>query len=239
MLPWLGLLACCCLQWAQQLQLLPPGNAKAAAVAAAAAVRAAGAAGAAEAARAAGGVMATGVLRPVGQSVATIWHIFFHKAEMCDGNVSQFEACMAAVDDWLAACASSLSVSAAGVDLLMVRQHVAATAAAVHAVAFAEAPGVQDISGVVQQLFALGLCLSAVAHKQCCNNPACINLSGPSELALVKGRSNTCSGCRTARYCSTVCMKQHWKQHRPVCKALAAAAAAAAGAEAVPPGIAS
>ena len=89
------------------------------------------------------------------------------------------------------------------------------------------------IARFVQQLAALGEALRSVPHKQCCNNPACRNLLGPSELQLVKGRSNTCSVCRSARYCSDVCMKQHWKQHRLVCKALAATAAAAAAAAAI------
>jgi hypothetical protein len=86
------------------------------------------------------------------------------------------------------------------------------------------------LAGFVQQLSAFGEALGSVPHKQSCNNPGCRNVSGLSELQLVKGRSNTCSVCRRARYCSDVCMKQHWKQHRPVCKALAATAAAAAAA---------
>jgi hypothetical protein len=39
----------------------------------------------------------------------------------------------------------------------------------------------------------------------------------------VGGRSCICAGCRTARYCSRDCQRQHWKQHKPGCKALAAA----------------
>jgi hypothetical protein len=76
-LPWpSGLLDCCCLQWAQQLQLLPPGDAKAAAVAAA------------DAAQAAGRVGVPGVLlpfRPVGQNVATLWGVLYHKVFVSDG----------------------------------------------------------------------------------------------------------------------------------------------------------
>jgi hypothetical protein len=82
------------------------------------------------------------------------------------------------------------------------------------------------------QLSALGKALCSVAHKQSCNNPTCSDLMGPSELQLVKGRSSTCSGCRTARYCGPECMRQHWKQHRPVCKAMARTAAAATAAQA-------
>jgi hypothetical protein len=27
-----------------------------------------------------------------------------------------------------------------------------------------------------------------------------------------------CSGCMGVRYCSRVCQKKHWKQHKKVCK---------------------
>jgi len=37
-----------------------------------------------------------------------------------------------------------------------------------------------------------------------------------------QGLSN-CGGCKSARYCDEVCAKNHWKAHKPDCKALAAA----------------
>jgi hypothetical protein len=77
------------------------------------------------------------------------------------------------------------------------------------------------------QLSAFGGLLSALAHPYACNNPDCANLSGVSEVRLVTGHSTKCSGCKTARYCCKACQVQHWKQHKPVCKALAAAAGAA------------
>jgi hypothetical protein len=77
-------------------------------------------------------------------------------------------------------------------------------------------------------LQAAGRTLTSFAVPHCCNNPACVNTSGPSEAQLVNGRGNLCGGCRVARYCSRPCLRQHWGQHKPVCKALAAAAAAAA-----------
>jgi hypothetical protein len=76
---------------------------------------------------------------------------------------------------------------------------------------------------LVQQLRALGEALSTLAISSACNNPACNNISGPSEAELVKGSSSTCGGCRAARYCCKACQSQHWKLHKQVCKALAAA----------------
>jgi hypothetical protein len=69
-----------------------------------------------------------------------------------------------------------------------------------------------------------------------CNNPCCSNLAGLTELGLVSGRSCVCGGCRVARYCGRECQRAVWKQHKPVCAALAAAAAAdVSSAAAVPP----
>jgi hypothetical protein len=65
---------------------------------------------------------------------------------------------------------------------------------------------------------AAGVALLSLATPCACNN-----VSGPSELPLVSGRSCVCGGCRVARYCSRDCQRQHWKQHKPVCQALAAA----------------
>jgi len=85
------------------------------------------------------------------------------------------------------------------------------------------------VQAAAQALEALGVTLNTLAIPHACNNPCCSNLSGPSELQLVGGRSATCAGCLTARYCGNLCQRAHWKQHKPVCKALAAAAAASTG----------
>jgi hypothetical protein len=79
------------------------------------------------------------------------------------------------------------------------------------------------------ELEAAGAALTALATPAFCNNPDCQNVSGPTELSLVSGRSCLCGGCCVARYCSRACQRAQWAQHKPVCKALAAAAAAAAG----------
>jgi len=87
-----------------------------------------------------------------------------------------------------------------------------------------------ETRGTMQQLHqSLGSTLTRFAVPHACNNLHCRNVSGRSEAQLVGGRSCICGGCRTARYCSRACQAQHWKQHKPVCRALAAAAVAAAG----------
>jgi hypothetical protein len=80
----------------------------------------------------------------------------------------------------------------------------------------------------VQQLQATGGMLCNIAVPHFCNNPACWNISGATEVQLVSGRSCICAGSCTARYCGRDCQRAASKQHKPVCKALAAAAAAAA-----------
>jgi hypothetical protein len=89
---------------------------------------------------------------------------------------------------------------------------------------------VTEFSTAVVCLQQAGLALSTLAFRTSCNNPSCSNLSGIMEVQLVSGRSCKCAGCREARYCSKECQGQHWQQHKPVCKSLAAAKAAAAAA---------
>lgn len=62
-----------------------------------------------------------------------------------------------------------------------------------------------------------------------CNNPLCRNLEGVGEEGVAQ-QGSLCAVCRKARYCSKACQKQHWKQHKLVCKALAEAAAVHASA---------
>jgi hypothetical protein len=75
----------------------------------------------------------------------------------------------------------------------------------------------------------LGQALTSLPFGTACNNPLCANLSQPTEMQIVQGSQHKCSACRVVRYCGKECQAKHWKQHKPVCKALVAAAAAAAG----------
>jgi hypothetical protein len=84
-----------------------------------------------------------------------------------------------------------------------------------------------SLAALVQQLQVTGRMLCSIAVPHFCNNPACGNLSGTTDVLMVLGRSCLCAGCLTARYCGRDCQRAAWKQHKPVCKALAAAAAAA------------
>jgi hypothetical protein len=93
--------------------------------------------------------------------------------------------------------------------------------------AVGEAVAVQS-AVLVQHLRALGRASCLFAVPVCCNNPRCMSLQGETEVSLVSGRACVCGGCKIARYCGRECLRQHWKQHKPVCKAMAAAAAGAA-----------
>ena len=87
-----------------------------------------------------------------------------------------------------------------------------------------------SLAALVRQLQKTGNRLSNIAVRHFCNNPACGDLSGLTEVWLVSGRGCMCAGCRTARYCGRDCQRTAWQQHKPVCKALAAVAATTAGA---------
>ena len=65
------------------------------------------------------------------------------------------------------------------------------------------------------------LILAEVPSPLGCNNPACGNLDGLSELEASK---QECSGCRVACYCSEACQKAHWMQHKAACGRLRATA---------------
>jgi hypothetical protein len=216
-LPWLGVLGCCCLQWSQQLASLPNDSPAAAAAAAQSGLPQ---------------QRVKGVLSVLPEGLRSVWGT---TVEGFLDDQCLVWLCIGAADTWLTGECSrhpellTQSVPAHHLDLI-----IAAVVGCVrefdtvHTNISRSPDAPVPLAGYVQQLSALGEGLCSVPHKQFCNNPTCGNISGSSELQLVKGRSNTCSGCRTARYCSPECTRQHWKQHRPVCKALARTAAGAA-----------
>jgi hypothetical protein len=128
---------------------------------------------------------------------------------------------------WLSA--RSAQLSAAGypdpdgwLQLLLAAKAAAEAAAAARQV---EAVASQ-CAALVGELRAFGRASCVFAVPLFCNNPRCMSLQAETEVGLVSGRACVCSGCRVARYCGRECLRQHWKQHKPVCKGLAAAAAA-------------
>jgi len=139
-------------------------------------------------------------------------------------------SCLKSVRAWLCLPSTVQQLTAAGYDMVLLQSQMAAAveAALVVQQVAAAAPGALHpaVAQLVQGLHALGESLSAFAISSACNNPACSNITAASEAQLVKGRSRTCAGCRKARYCCKACQTQHWKLHKPVCKALAAAGAA-------------
>jgi hypothetical protein len=117
--------------------------------------------------------------------------------------------------------------AAAGGELQQFRQQLKALSAAQRQAPL-EALCNAALAKIAQQLHANGVMLCSIAVPHFCNNAACVNVSGPTDVQLVSGRSCLCAGCCTARYCGRVCQRQAWQEHKPVCKALKAAAAAAA-----------
>jgi hypothetical protein len=152
--------------------------------------------------------------------------------------LQQLQSTLTGVVQWLAADSTVQQLTALGYQPQELQQQLAAATEALPALSndlqaanpFTDGRGaaVAVLQAAQQQLLTANRVLASFAHPHACNNPACGNLSGPSEAQLVGGRSCICAGCRTARYCGRACQRVAWGQHKPVCKALAAAAAAAA-----------
>jgi hypothetical protein len=81
---------------------------------------------------------------------------------------------------------------------------------------------VDQAAGIAVNAAAAVQSAKASHARNACNNPGCSNVLGPSEVQLVGGHSCLCAGCRTAHYHGRLCQKQH----KSVCKVLAAAEAA-------------
>jgi hypothetical protein len=141
-----------------------------------------------------------------------------------------FEAATAlmCLNGWLQASSTAQQLVAAGYELQNLLQHVEAAMLAFTAPARRSRSGTAFLQEAVQQLQAAGSAMCSFAVSCLCNNPSCSNLSRLTEVGVVSGRSCVCGGCRVARYCGRTCQRAVWKQHKPVCAALAAAAPATA-----------
>jgi hypothetical protein len=70
------------------------------------------------------------------------------------------------------------------------------------------------------------LLCAALPTRLCCNEPSCCCLDKPAEQQLAAGKGSQCSACGAARYCGKADQRKHWKQHKPICQAIAATAKA-------------
>jgi hypothetical protein len=122
---------------------------------------------------------------------------------------------------WLGQPRHQARLVATGYPAELVAQ-MAAAGKASELLAAAKGEFTENATQFLAALKAMGTSLTVLALPQCCNNPSCSNTSKQSELELVAGRSCKCSQCRVAHYCCKTCQAQHWKQHKAVCKALAA-----------------
>jgi hypothetical protein len=165
-------------------------------------------------------------------------------------NIKLLDGLLKDVEDWLAAAGTVQQLTAVGYQPQDLQQQLAEVtvplddlisglqAADVGSEDFNPLGSVSGaelavLSDIRQKLQAAGKVLACFAIPHACNNPGCRNVSGPSEAQLVGGRSCICAGCRTARYCGRACQRAAWRQHKPLCKAMAAAAAATTHAETV------
>jgi hypothetical protein len=157
------------------------------------------------------------------------------------------ELVLSAVQQWLEASSTHEQLLAAGYAPQALPQQLQQVVAALQAVRGGAVKMQPDsaccsveaecVLAAAHQMQAVGRALCSFAVPCMCTNPACEKLSGPTELGLVSGRSCIFAGCGVARYCGRVCQRAAWKQHKPVCGALAAAATAevaAAAASVVP-----
>ena len=150
------------------------------------------------------------------------------------GNSASLQKTLAEIlsisNPWLSAGSHASQVAALGYDIVAMRERLAAAVYTLMCLSLSV--GVQNPaearSLLLEHLQSVGITLTSFTQPITCNNPLCGNVAGPSEAILVQGKTSRCSGCRAARYCGKACQASHWKQHKHVCKRLAAAATAAA-----------
>jgi hypothetical protein len=102
-----------------------------------------------------------------------------------------FQQLLATVSSWVGGVAMSSPAAhaalaaAAGGEPQQVMQHLEALSAAWQAAG--EGLNAASLAALVQQLQACGVMLSGIAVPHFCNNPACGNISGPTDVQLVSG----------------------------------------------------
>jgi hypothetical protein len=159
-------------------------------------------------------------------------------------SLQQLQISLEGVVQWLAAAGTVKKLTTLGYQPHVMQQQLAEAAEALLTIrADLAAYSCADrsratamLQGARQVLHAAGRVLDCFAIPYACNNLACSNMRGASEAQLVGGHSCICAGCRTARYCGRSCQRAAWRQHKPICKALAAAAAASGAASATAQG---
>jgi hypothetical protein len=216
LLPWVVLFGRVCLQWAVQLQWRLQGI---------------------EGLPAAAGVVQEGVEQGTVMEKLGVQHtldVFFTARADPRGGSLLICVLLAAVAAPLQDSRVQEYLTSAGFEPGTLQVKLQATAAAATTAKAAEGADSSELQReLVQQVRQLGMALTSLPISEVCSNPFCLishdaAAAGPSELNLVKGSGKACSGCRVARYESKACQAKHWKQHKSVCKALAAAAAAKA-----------
>jgi hypothetical protein len=202
LLPWAVLLGRCFLLWAQQLERDYPGLLEA---------------------QRQGGQQQTWLQVAEGglaQHFSARWCLLGVPGK----TFARLELCVHAAITWLQDARVADRLSAAGYQPQQVLEPLTQLMAVAQAAAEDSDP--IALRALVQTLRAAGQALGCLATPVCCNNPSCSSLVGLTELQSVSGKGCICAGCRTARYCDRACQRAHWKQHKPVCQALAAATAA-------------
>lgn len=244
---WIALFGRCCLAWVQQLRSLKQGSAEDAAASSSVHSDKGSSSSSKEGKRDFGCSEAANLMRDYAINSST--EVFLDQPEARRSAIVEL-ACDVQV--WLAAVADVIDQSspatheapatAAGVMGMPYWQQeplrgaaealgrqvgsVVAVAKSAPEPAQGEAAAAAFLEVFVPRLEALGLALSSLAYGDVCNNPRCSNLCGPAEDALVKGKSSKCLGCKVAHFCTPACLKQHWKEHKQLCKTLKAASAA-------------
>ena len=97
-------------------------------------------------------------------------------------------------------------------------QELAETVGSAQAMGYVQGLQEDEQQELLMDLLQLGqVLLVEVPCTLGCSNPACVNVSGESEVST---SNKACTGCKVVYYCSRECQVAHWKVHRTLCKQL-------------------